>query len=528
MNNIRFMEIAPNQKHELRMDAQSHFETFEVKNDATLRKKVFDLAHSTFDLSKFTVVGSPNITDDGIASGFSNSNTIQTPFPSSVTNFTAELNFKFNDTSTVSFSNYCIHASTSPFMIFINVLDGKYSNIEARFTNSNISAQYSFGNIVGSSHFLTERIYFEYRLLNNVLSCRVRFGETGDWINFPTTHTITDAIQTKTYSKLIGYSSRFNCDLKQFSIKVNGVEFFSGNKTGIDVIKPDNYTVVGTPAISADGVASGFVTNTNYLTVPILPENDFILQFEFNTNETISDGQYLFRALGMYTSSNVNLFKLYYPSNGTLIADVPKQVNSKYKITIQKTGLNIITSWNINGTTISSTTKTLTSNTNSHTTLSIGEKVTSSNTYFDLNAFKIYADGNLVYQPCLKIPYTEGQNYVKVVDKLYRDRIKDLFEQKGYNGYYTIGEDDFTLPSNKWSDIVEHKENGLTVAEQRVDQTLTIRGACEQGVDVNLPMEFFSADSYAVFGVGTTGTNTASKFTPAADGNYIAIGKGKV
>ena len=74
MNNIRFMEIAPDQKHELRMDAQSHFGTFEVKNDATLWQKVNKLAHSTFDLSKFNVVGSPNITDDGIASGFSGSN----------------------------------------------------------------------------------------------------------------------------------------------------------------------------------------------------------------------------------------------------------------------------------------------------------------------------------------------------------------------------------------------------------------------------------------------------------------------
>ena len=119
----------------------------------------------------------------------------------------------------------------------------------------------------------------------------------------------------------------------------------------------------------------------------------------------------------------------------------------------------------------------------------------------NLNKTKIVINGELSFQGCLFIPYTEGQNYVKVVDRLYRDRVKDLFEQKGYNGYYTIGEDDFTLPSNKWSDVIEHKENGLTVAEQRVDQTLTIRGACEQGVDVNLPMEFFSADSYAVFGI---------------------------
>lgn len=181
-----------------------------------------------FDIGKFTVVGSPTITDDGVASGFSNSNRIRIPFPSSVTNFTAELNFKFNDTSITSYSDYCIHATTSPFMIYINASNGKYGNINAVFTNSDISTQYNFGDISGSSHFLTERVYFEYRLLNNILSCRARFGETGDWINFPTTYTITDAISTKAYSLLASRSSAFNCDLKHFSITVDGEEVFNG------------------------------------------------------------------------------------------------------------------------------------------------------------------------------------------------------------------------------------------------------------------------------------------------------------
>lgn len=181
-----------------------------------------------FDIGKFTVIGNPTITDDGVASGFSSSNNIRIPFPSSVTNFTAELNFKFNDTSIASYSGYCIHAGSSPFMIYINASNGKYGNINTVFTNSDISTQYNFGNISGSSHFLTERVYFEYILLNNILSCRVRFGETGDWINFPTTYTITDVILTKAYSLLASYSSAFNCDLKHFSITVDGEKIFNG------------------------------------------------------------------------------------------------------------------------------------------------------------------------------------------------------------------------------------------------------------------------------------------------------------
>ena len=48
----------------------------ELLADADGLSFVQKYAHSTFDLSKFTVVGSPTITSDGIASGFSNSNYI--------------------------------------------------------------------------------------------------------------------------------------------------------------------------------------------------------------------------------------------------------------------------------------------------------------------------------------------------------------------------------------------------------------------------------------------------------------------
>ena len=55
----------------------------------------------------------------------------------------------------------------------------------------------------------------------------------------------------------------------------------------------------------------------------------------------------------------------------------------------------------------------------------------------DLNAFKIYVDGNLVYQPCLKIPYTQTKDGKKIVDSIYRDRVEDEYTQAGFTPYYT-------------------------------------------------------------------------------------------
>ena len=54
------------------------YDTGEVLSEEKLFEQISERKHSTFDLSKFSVVGSPTITDDGIASGFSTANYIKT------------------------------------------------------------------------------------------------------------------------------------------------------------------------------------------------------------------------------------------------------------------------------------------------------------------------------------------------------------------------------------------------------------------------------------------------------------------
>lgn len=539
MNNIRFMEIAPDEKHELRMDAQSHFGTFEVKDDATLYAKVNKLAHSTFDRSKFAVVGSPKITADGIASGFSDNDYIQVSSGQNI-NLTKPFKIDFSfKTTAQNIEQYILRTSITYLWIYIT----SSNKLSVRLGTS------AWGTDIINAVYNNISINTDYKL-------SIEFTGTGYKVslndNVFYTNSTTSVIPVADTGFALAKQSgnnyfRGSIDLKQFSITVDGKEIFNGNKEGLDVIKPDDYTVVGSPIITDDGVASGF-SSSNYITKAFtqVENNEVVFKIGFNLDNITTGGtpnHTLFELLDTTTSQNTSIVAIRVNNVDKISLSQPSRFGTQWFRDIQPTNYsaNALIELKLNRTTQTLSYKyyendvlhtqgstASTADWGVASLVQLGYRLESFLGSIDLNAFKVYVDGQLVYQPCLKIPYKEGQNYVKVVDELYRDRIKDLFEQKGYNGYYTIGEDDFTLPSNKWSDVIEHKENGLTVAEQRVDQTLIIRGACEQGVDVNLPMEFFSANSYAVFGVGTTGTNTASKFTPAADGNYIAIGKGKV
>ena len=92
-------------------------------------------------------------------------------------------------------------------------------------------------------------------------------------ISVPITQTLSYDVTDKSIliGKCYGVNNYYligSIDLKQFSITVDGVELFSGNKTGIDTIKPDDYTKVGSPTTSDDGIASGF-SSSNYLTASV-------------------------------------------------------------------------------------------------------------------------------------------------------------------------------------------------------------------------------------------------------------------
>ena len=213
------------------------YDTGEVLSEEKLFKQISERKHSTFDLSKFTVVGSPTITDDGIASGFSNSNGIFSGL-SITSHSTLDISFKFTSPSTLVSDNRRI-VKFLPNNSFMCCLE----NSKLRIWLGNGSSWFIEGNVVTSSITTNTEYNIEIKFTGNAYEV---------YINNILTYTITSTTQisqsiTNVY---IGYDAGLTAnyfagsiDLKQFSITVDGKEVFSGSKTGIDTVKIGGETV---------------------------------------------------------------------------------------------------------------------------------------------------------------------------------------------------------------------------------------------------------------------------------------------
>lgn len=65
-------------------------------------------------------------------------------------------------------------------------------------------------------------------------------------------------------------------------------------------------------------------------------------------------------------------------------------------------------------------------------------------TSVDLNAFKVYIEGELVYQSMIRVPYTHAIDGKKIVDYSHRDRVHSMYEWCGYTPYYALRDDEVT------------------------------------------------------------------------------------
>ena len=493
---------------------------------------------STFDLSKFTVVGSANVTDDGIASGFGRNDYLTTPqitFGNSV-----EINFPKFRLNSYTFIDSLggIVGCVKGVQLLVNSNGKLIMQLSSNGTSVNIGSIESNDNTIALNTDYYAKLVFDGTTYTLKLST--------DNKNFTTIGQITSS--SVLYSTILSIGvgdvsdTRYNVladgsiDLKQFSITVDGVEVFSGNKTGIDTIKPDDYTVVGTPTISADGIASGFTTNGNEIQTGYVLNFTSSFELIFKVNISVLNGFYVFLGDTIFGVdygkqhcwlSNSSLSDIgQIDGNTTILTNTDYYfkfgyANGSYYQKSSTDGIN----W-INENSLSS---------NSHINVSevkIGGWYSANglNGSIDLNSFKIYVDGNLVYQPCLKIPYTESKTGSKIVNSYYRDRVNDMAEQFGFANYYTLSDTDFTLPQVELYGLIGQRtlrdsyRSGATYWELWSDRTLEIGGTCTSGVEYNLPRNFTSATDY-VLSVPYS-AKTASSFTPTQTGDFIAKGLG--
>lgn len=251
---------------------------------------VYNMQHSTFDISKFTVVGSPTITTDGIASGFNNSNYItKTISLSSSDNI--EFNFGFVarvgntggniDQALFAFDTGTPFSGSTRLLAFTLDATGtafhiwQYSGSATKIFDK--SSLFTVGNSYQGKitwDGTTFKLYIDSNYIDEVTPTNpVDFGTImtiGNWVG--------------------GYQYCYSdINLKQFSITVNGVPVFSGNQTGIDTYTINGSTVSIPYTLSSTGdkiVDSIYLTSVQSVIENLDTSTYIVIN---NSNETATD-----------------------------------------------------------------------------------------------------------------------------------------------------------------------------------------------------------------------------------------------
>lgn len=279
----------------------------------------------------------------------------------------------------------------------------------------------------------------------------------------------------------------------------------SGTGTGIDTIKPDEYTVTGTPSISETGIASnlgnGNKIQCNTFTLADLKNKSWKAECEINvvdlnTSDTANisthllkfcDNWYTYGSITCFYNHEINRFDF---RLNTRVDDdegwychiaIPVLTEDIKRLKIIATFEKDAETQNYKIKVFNADTGEQLGDTGNYTPATdkkeldiiddlptqsplLGEGAATQNwTTYDLNTYKFYIEDELVWQPCLKIPYTESKTGSKIVDAAYRDRVQDMYEQFGYAPYYTIDEENqnFTLPMGEIYGMIERKNNEL-------------------------------------------------------------------
>lgn len=501
----------------------------ELLTDAEGLNDVIKYAHSTFDLSKFAVVGNPNITNDGIASGFSANNVIRLANTYDVGSYDTWM-FK-GEFTTDDLENL----SGNKAILYMNAGYGKglgfnqykqlYLNLNSTNTNNyDIASQY----VDKSTITLTANTRYYYRFYFTGTQYLVDIStDKITWTNYITVTNSTHIWTNSSTAVYIGNSAlqyaiaTFSFDLKEFEFIANGIPVFSGNKTGIDTIKPDDYTESVDAIVSNDGVLSYSTVTSSLSNTP----TTIRFEGEVHIGSSTTSGAHSIIKIGgvfmsiNYATKNVGL-------NNQWIGQGSFAYNKTYKFIAEATATTLDLWWGEKGTTLTKYEKTAT--VTFDTDISIGDGTVKDNCIFDLNLIKVY-DNGLVYQPCLKIPYTKGSEQYggKYVNAQYLPRVKDAYEQGLANDYFTLDEVNgtYTLPMGNLYGMFEPKNKWVYADQTNAISTATAIGTYDltSAVTSVLPVDSDSYECLFRYTISRqqTGGGTNTNYTVTVSSNIV-------
>ena len=216
----------PGEKDEVRNAACYNHPLLET-GETTSLKPVYEVKRKPiFDKSKFTVVGSPMITDDGVASKFSTTDYLKIPYTLGNTYSAFSLKFKFR-TAATRVGPYII-GGASGYNFLIAWANAGYFSIYLSSDNStwNIASA-----VTGKTKVVPNTDYW----MNVVFDGEkyVVYVSTNDR-DYNADITITSSVKANIIDLSLGYAwsqvANYAYDLAQISLTVNGKEVFSGSK----------------------------------------------------------------------------------------------------------------------------------------------------------------------------------------------------------------------------------------------------------------------------------------------------------
>lgn len=202
---------------------------FYISNDSAnyyFRIMIAPEMEEVFDRSKFTVVGSPTITEDGIARGFSASNFITIANPLiGATKYTIKA--KFTLPSTTSSGYGYVFADTNG-TTGLSIYYDRNSVIVRCASQTTVNR---IGSSTANSVWEVEVIYDNRTAIANYIKNGVSGTKTLNTTGYTDFQATNLFIGQRSGSDMGTAYFKGSIDLKQFSITVDGVEVFNGTKT---------------------------------------------------------------------------------------------------------------------------------------------------------------------------------------------------------------------------------------------------------------------------------------------------------
>ena len=467
-------------------------------------RKAYAIKHSSIDATKYAILGDVNVDDNGILTAYGNGAGIRT---------TIKVEQLVGNDWSISGRDY-IDTKEGTHQYMFNIGGQTTDSVVFFFRSSNksfclheksddiIRIQYDENSkdiydIYGAGWYNWKveykqgryKVYISY----NDYPLALRFVQDGDSINQP-----LDEFVYISADNLNNYS-QMKSNLAVFAIRINDEIVWTPNKTGYEIIQEDNFVRIGNPSITDNGILNYITSGVHYIhsdykAVELLNKSwEIEGQFIYTGNsqvlwqfadpnriearpieEDILAGDY--KMLSVAIDSELNQIQ-YFLRTGLIDSMSDQKMESfdielnkeytykfaynedtfKYTFTLMH-GEEIQTKEYFAYTVERNP---LVANSHPDYVLMLGcgshkgdETV---EVYNDLNKFRVYNRGKLVYRPLFRIPVTISKFGVKFVDAKYRWMADEAYNIHNAGHMYIIDEENktITLPLNDIYSLIQ-------------------------------------------------------------------------